>query len=66
MMGTNLEQERRIRELFAAHYTIAELMEKTGLPIDIVVTVLNAPRVLKQRAAASEGESACHPALEAG
>lgn len=52
MTDTTLEQEQQLRNLFDAHYTIAELIERTGLPIDTIVKVLNAPRVQKQRAAA--------------
>jgi hypothetical protein len=52
MMATTLEQERRLRDLFNAHYTISELVERTGLPIDVVLRVLNAPRVQKLRSAA--------------
>jgi hypothetical protein len=44
------DQERRIRELFDAHYTITELSEKTGLSLDAIIKVLNAPRPPKQRA----------------
>jgi hypothetical protein len=65
MMGASLEQERRLRDLFDAHYPIAELIEKTGLPIDTIVKVLNAPRVSKQRAPASEDEPVGHAALHA-
>jgi hypothetical protein len=43
-MVTSLEQERRLRDLFYAHYTFAELIERTGLPIDTILKVLNAPR----------------------
>jgi hypothetical protein len=53
MMPT-LDQERRLRELFDAHYTITELSERTGLPLDTIIKVLNAPRVPKQRAADSQ------------
>jgi hypothetical protein len=50
MMTTSLEEEQRIRELFDAHYTITELSERTGLSLDTIVKVLNAPRLPKQRA----------------
>ncbi len=50
----SLDQERRLRELFDAHYTITELSERTGLSLDTIVKVLNAPRVPKQRTADSQ------------
>ena len=50
----SLEQERRLRELFDAHYTITELSERTGLSLDAIIKVLNAPRVPRQRAADSQ------------
>ena len=53
-MMPSSDQERRLRELFDAHYTITELSERTGLPLDTIIRVLNAPRVPKQRAAASQ------------
>ena len=53
-MVPSVNQERRVRELFDAHYTITELIERTGLPLDTIVKVLNAPRVPKRRAAASQ------------
>ena len=53
-MMPSSDQERRLRELFDAHYTITELSERTGLSLDTIVKVLNAPRVPKQRAADSQ------------
>ena len=53
-MVPSVNQERQVRELFDAHYTVTELIERTGLPLDTIVKVLNAPRVPKQRAAASQ------------
>jgi sulfur carrier protein ThiS len=50
----NLDQERQLRELFDAHYTITELIERTGLSLNTIVKALNAPRVPKQRAADSQ------------
>jgi DNA invertase Pin-like site-specific DNA recombinase len=61
---TPIDQERRLRELFDAHYTIAEISERTGLSLDTIVKVLNAPRVPKQRAADSrraEPQHELHP-----
>jgi len=53
-MMPSSDQERRLRELFDAHYTISELTERTGLPLDTIVKVLNAPRIQKRRAADSQ------------
>jgi len=53
-MVPSVIQERRVRELFDAHYTVTELIERTGLPLDTIVKVLNAPRVPKRRAAPSQ------------
>ena len=39
------EQAQLIRELFYAHYTIHEITERTGVPIEMVMKVLNSPRV---------------------
>jgi hypothetical protein len=49
-MTPSVDQERRVRELFDAHYTVTELSERTGLSLDSIIKILNAPRVPKQRA----------------
>ena len=53
-MMPSLDQEQRLRELFDAHCTITEIIERTGLPLDTIVKVLNAPRVPKQRTSDSQ------------
>ena len=44
-MSPVCEQAQLIRELFYARYTIHEITERTGVPIEMVMKVLNSPRV---------------------
>jgi hypothetical protein len=53
-MCPTLDQEQRVRELFQTRLTIPEILEHTGLPLDFVIRVLNAPRLRKTHSA-SEG-----------
>jgi hypothetical protein len=62
----SLDQERRLRELFDAHYTITELSERTGLSLDAIIKVLNAPRVPRQRVADSQRAEPLHGMRAAG
>jgi DNA invertase Pin-like site-specific DNA recombinase len=45
------DAQRKVRELFDAHFTISEIVERTALEIQTVVRLLNAPRVVKPRRA---------------
>jgi DNA invertase Pin-like site-specific DNA recombinase len=48
-MGPISDAQQRVRELFDAHFTISEIVERTALEIQTVVRLLNAPRAAKQR-----------------
>jgi hypothetical protein len=48
-MGPINEAQQRVRELFDAHFTVKEIVERTGLEIQIVVRLLNAPRIVRRR-----------------
>jgi DNA invertase Pin-like site-specific DNA recombinase len=43
------DAQQKVRELFDAHFTISEIVERTALEIQTVVRLLNAPRPVKQR-----------------
>ena len=47
MMGSNVYEDRKVRELFDARFTVNEILERTGLTIDRIVRAINAPRVPK-------------------
>jgi hypothetical protein len=47
MMGSNIYEDQRVRELFDARFTVNEILERTGLTIDRIVKAINAPRVPK-------------------
>jgi hypothetical protein len=47
MMGSNVYEDQRIKELFDARFTVNEILERTGLTIDRIVRAINAPRVRK-------------------
>jgi len=48
-MGPMSDAQQRVRELFDAHFTIGEIVERTALEIQTVVRLLNAPRPVKRR-----------------
>jgi len=48
-MGKMTDEQQRVRELFEAHFTIGEIVERTSLEIQTVVRFINAPRVVKRR-----------------
>ena len=48
-MGPISDAQNRVRELFDAHFTISEIVERTALEIQTVVRLLNAPRAVKRR-----------------
>ena len=48
-MGPMSDAQQRVRELFDAHFTIGEIVERTALEIQTVVRLLNAPRAIKRR-----------------
>jgi len=48
-MGPMSDAQRKVRELFDAHFTIGEIVERTALEIQTVVRLLNAPRAVKPR-----------------
>ena len=47
MMGSNVHEDQRVKELFDARFTVNEILERTGLTIDRIVRAINAPRVRK-------------------
>lgn len=47
-MDVSLDKELQLRELFRARFSINEIVERTGLTVDAVVKVINAPRALKR------------------
>lgn len=47
MMGSNVYEDQRVKELFDARFTVNEILERTGLTIDRIVKAINAPRVRK-------------------
>ena len=49
MMGSNVYEDQRVKELFDARFTINEILERTGLTIDRIVKAINAPRVRKDQ-----------------
>lgn len=51
MAHTTSDKEEQVRELFQARFTIDEILERTGLTIDSVVRVINAPRVRRNQLA---------------
>ena len=48
-MGPMSDAQQRVRELFDAHFTIGEIVERTALEVQTVVRLLNAPRPVKRR-----------------
>jgi hypothetical protein len=50
-MCPTMDQEQRVRELFQTRLTIPEILEHTGLPLDFVIKVINAPRLRKTHTA---------------
>ena len=44
----SFDDEQRLRKLFEANLTIAEITERTGLPIDTVVRVFNSPKTVRR------------------
>ena len=48
-MGPMNDAQQRVRELFDAHFTINEIVERTALELQTVVRLLNAPRAIKRR-----------------
>ncbi len=48
------DAQQKVRELFDAHFTISEIVERTALEIQTVVRLLNAPRAVKRRPAPME------------
>ena len=48
-MGPMSDAQQRVRELFDAHFTIGEIVERTALELQTVVRLLNAPRAVKRR-----------------
>jgi hypothetical protein len=47
IMGSNVYENQRVKELFDARFTVNEILERTGLTIDRIVKAINAPRVRK-------------------
>lgn len=54
-MGQMTDAQQKVRELFDAHFTVSEIVERTSLEIETVVRFINAPRMVKRRDAAHEG-----------
>lgn len=54
-MGQMIDEQQKVRELFDAHFTVSEIVERTSLQIQTVVGFINAPRTVKRRNAACEG-----------
>ena len=53
-MGQMTDAQQKVRELFDAHFTISEIVERTSLEIQTVVSFINAPRTVKRRDSAHE------------
>ncbi len=54
-MGQMTDAQQKVRELFDAHFTVSEIVERTSLEIETVVRFINAPRMVKRCNAANEG-----------
>jgi DNA invertase Pin-like site-specific DNA recombinase len=54
-MGQMTDAQQKVRELFDAHFTVSEIVERTSLEIQTVVRFINAPRMVKRRNGANEG-----------
>jgi DNA invertase Pin-like site-specific DNA recombinase len=48
-MGPMNDAQQKVRELFDAHFTVSEIVERTSLEIQTVVRFINAPRIVKRR-----------------
>jgi DNA invertase Pin-like site-specific DNA recombinase len=57
------DAQQRVRELFDAHFTVKEIVERTALEIQTVVRLLNAPRPVKRRPLPPELAGAQSPRL---
>ena len=53
-MGQMTDEQQKVRELFDAHFTVSEIVERTSLEIQTVVRFINAPRIVKRRDVARE------------
>ena len=47
-MGSMSDAQQKVRELFDAHFTINEIVERTALEMQTVVRLLNAPRPVRR------------------
>ena len=57
MMGSNVYEDQRVKELFDARFTVNEILERTGLTIDRIVKAITAPRVPKGSPGMKVGQS---------
>lgn len=62
-MGPMSDAQQRVRELFDAHLTISEIVERTALDMQTVVRLLNAPRLVKRRSGPPEPTEIQSPRL---
>jgi len=62
-MGPKSDAQQRVRELFDAHFTISEIVERTALDMQTVVRLLNAPRLVKRRSGPPEPAEIQSPRL---
>jgi hypothetical protein len=62
-MGPMSDAQQRVRELFDAHFTISEIVERTALEMQTVVRLLNAPRLVKRRSGPQEPTEIQSPRL---
>lgn len=62
-MGPMSDAQQKVRELFDAHFTISEIVERTALEMQTVVRLLNAPRPVKPRSGPQEPTEIQSPRL---
>ncbi len=62
-MGPMSDAQQKVRELFDAHFTISEIVERTALEMQTVVRFLNAPRPVKRRSGPQEPTEIQSPRL---